>query len=344
MKVTLGTAKARIAKHLNLCPTDSRTVEYINEAQRRLLESGKWKGTYGKFTICATNGCITWPRQIETIETVAVNETVGTVRNQWFEFLESGYGLLDNKDNVGVQILDRGESPVHTDLTGNGSFSTTGNNLMIFSPVAADAGKKITIKGYDYNGNWIRLTTSSADASATSHDGDIITLSHGYALSSKIFKTITSIQKDITDQPVTVYERTNNSGDPLVLREIARLEADETISSYRRSLIPSLAGGKKCDGDTDGKTSVTVIAKLRFIDAVDDSDILLVSDLYAIKNMAIAIKLEENRDFGAAGEYRGLAFDSLQNQLANHTGDGVVPVIQLTNLNTHGGGGIESLI
>lgn len=344
MKVTLGTAKARIAKHLNLCPTDSRTVEYINEAQRRLLESGKWKGTYGKFTICATNGCITWPRQIETIETVAVNDTVGTVRNQWFEFLESGYGLLDNKDNVGVQILDRGESPVHTDLTGNGSFSTTGNNLMIFSPVASDAGKKITIKGYDYNGNWIRLTTSTTDASATSHDGDIITLAHGYALSSKIFKTITSIQKDITEQPVTVYERTNTAGDPLVIREIAKLEADETISSYRRSLIPSLAGGKKCDGDTDGKTSVTVIAKLRFIDAVDDSDILLVSDLYAIKNMAIAIKLEENRDFGAAGEYRGLAFDSLQNQLANHTGDGVVPVIQLTNLNTHGGGGIESLI
>jgi len=344
MKVTLGTAKARIAKHLNLCPTDSRTVEYINEAQRRLLESGKWKGTYGKFTICATNGCITWPRQIETIETVAVNEAVGTVRNQWFEFLESGYGLLDNKDNVGVQILDRGESPVHTDLTGDGSFATTGNNLMIYSPVEADAGKKVTIKGYDYNGNWIRLTTSSTEASATSHDGDIVTLIRGFANSGKIFKTITSIQKDITDQPVTVYEKTSNDGDPLVIREIAKLEADETISSYRRSLIPSLAGGKKCDGDTDGKTSVTVIAKLRFIDAVNDSDILLVSDLYAIKNMAIAIKLEENRDFGAAGEYRGLAFDSLQNQLANHTGDGVVPVIQLTNLNTHGGGGIESLI
>ena len=344
MKVTLGTAKARIAKHLNLCPTDSRTVEYINEAQRRLLESGKWKGTYGKFTICATDGCITWPRQIETIETVAVNKQPGTVRNSWFEFQESGYGLMTDKDDIGVQILDRGESPVHTDLTGNGSFSTTGDNLMLFSPVEADAGKKVTIKGYDYNGNWIRVTTSSAGASATSHDGDVITLVRGYANSGRTFKTITSIQKDITDQPVIVYEKTSNDGDPLVIREIAKLEANETISSYRRSLIPSLAGGKKCDGDTDAKTAVTVIAKLRFINAVNDSDILLVSDLYAIKNMAIAIKLEENRDFGAAGEYRGLAFDSLQNQLANHTGDGVVPVIQLTNLNTHGGGGIESVI
>ncbi len=344
MKVTLGTAKARIAKHLNLCPTDSRTVEYINEAQRRLLESGKWKGTYGKFTICATNGCITWPRQIETIETVAVNDAVGTVRNQWFEFLESGYGLLDNKDNVGVQLLDRGESPVHTDLTGAGTHATTGFNLRVYCPTATDEGKKINIQGYDSNGNWVRKPVSGGRYDAVYEDGETLTMALGWVTSSVVWKSITSVQKDVTENSISIYETTNNAGSPDVFREIGVYEPTETIPSYRRSLIPSLAGGKKCDGDTDGKTSVTVIAKLRFIDAVNDSDILLVSDLYAIKNMAIAIKLEENRDFGAAGEYRGLAFDSLQNQLANHTGDGVVPVIQLTNLNTHGGGGIESLI
>ena len=87
-----------------------------------------------------------------------------------------------------------------------------------------------------------------------------------------------------------------------------------------------------------------MIAKLRFIDAVNDNDVLLISDLYAIKNMALAIKLEENRDFGAAEQYRTLAFDSLQRQLANHLGDGVTPVVQMTNFNVHGGGGIESVI
>ena len=344
MKVTLATAKSRIAKHLNLCPTDARVTEYINEAQRRLMESGKWKGTYGKFTICATNGCITWPRQIETIESVAVNDAVGTVRNQWFEFVESGYGLLDNKDNVGVQMLDRGESPTHKDMSGAGTSSTTGPNLIAYTFVPADAGKKITIQGYDYNGNWVKTLKSGSGSDAVYQDGETITLVHGSTTSSKVWKSITSVQKDVTEHPVQLYETTNNTGDPLVMVDIAKYEPDETIPSYRRSLIPSLAGASKCDGDTDGTAAVTVIAKLRFINAVNDSDILLVSDLYAIKNMAIAIKLEENRDFGAAGEYRGLAFDSLQNQLANHTGDGVVPVIQLTNLNTHGGGGIESLI
>ena len=344
MKVTLGTAKARIAKHLNLCPTDSRTVEYINEAQRRLLESGKWKGTYGKFTICATNGCITWPRQIETIETVAVNKQPGTVRNSWFEFQESGYGLMTNKDDIGVQILDRGEAPVHTDLTGAGTLLNTGFNLRVFCPTASDVGKTITIHGYDSNGNWIRTIKSGSGSTAVYQDGETFSLSLGYETSSKVWKSITSVQKDVTEGSVYIYETTNDPSSADVFREIGVYEPTETIPSYRRSLIPSLAGGKKCDGDTDGKAAVTVIAKLRFIDAVDDSDILLVSDLYAIKNMAIAIKLEENRDFGAAQQYRGLAFESLQNQLANYQGSGVVPTLKLTNLETHGGGGIESVI
>jgi len=340
MKVTLGTAKTRIAKHLNLCATDARTTEYINEAQRRLIESGKWKGTYGKFTICATDGCIAWPRQIEAIESVAVSENVGTVRNGWFEFVESGYGLLDNKDNIGYQLLDRGESPTHKDMSG------VGKQVRVYAFLDADAGKTVTIQGYDDNNNWVRTLKSGSGSSAVYQDGLVVTLVNGYVdtvydgLPLK-FNSITSVLKDVTQGNVQLYELADSTP---TLVDIATYEPDETLPSYRRSLIPSLGGASGCADGTDTKVSVTVIAKLRFIDAANDTDVLMVSDLYAIKNMATAIKLEENRDFGAATEYRNLAIDSLQNQLANHMGDGVVPVLQMTNLNTHGGGGIESVI
>ena len=341
MKVTLGTAKTRIAKHLNLCATDARTTEYINEAQRRLIESGKWKGTYGRFNICATSGCIAWPRQIETIETVAVSENVGVVRNGWFEFVESGYGLLDNKDNVGYQLLDRGESPTHKDMSG------AGKPIRVYAFNEADAGKTITIQGYDENNNWVRTVKSGSGASAVYQDGVVVTLVNGYVDTSASpyntnFKSITGVLKDTTEGNVQLYEITVAS--PLTQVDIATYEPDETLPSYRRSLIPSLGGASGCEDGTDTKVAVTVIAKLRFINGVKDTDVLMVSDLYAVKNMAVAIKLEENRDFGAAAEYRNLAIESLQNQLANHMGDGAVPVLQMTNLNTHGGGGIESLI
>jgi len=335
MKVTLGTAKTRIAKHLNLCATDARTTEYINEAQRRLIESGKWKGTYGKFTICATDGCIAWPRQIEAIESVAVSENVGTVRNGWFEFVESGYGLLDNKDNIGYQLLDRGESPTHKDMSG------VGKQVRVYAFLDADAGKTVTIQGYDDNNNWVRTLKSGSGSSAVYQDGEVVTLVNGYVDTTTAFNSVAGVLKDVTQGNVQLYELVDSTP---TLVDIATYEPDETLPSYRRSLIPSLGGASGCADGTDTKVSVTVIAKLRFIDAANDTDVLMVSDLYAIKNMATAIKLEENRDFGAATEYRNLAIDSLQNQLANHMGDGVVPVLQMTNLNTHGGGGIESVI
>ncbi len=336
MKVTLGTAKERIAKHLNLCATDSRTTDYINEAQRRLIESGKWKGTYGKFTLCATNGCIAWPRQIETIETVAVCSNPGTVRNGWFEFVESGYGLMSNKDNIGYQLLDRGESPTHSDLSG------AGKQLRVYAFLEADAGKTVTIQGYDSNNNWVRTLKSGSGATAVYQDGEVVTLINGYVDTTTSFKSVTNVLKDTTQGNVQVYEITDAATPTLV--DIATYQPDETLPSYRRSMIPSLGGAAGCEDGDEKRVPVTVIAKLRFINAVNDTDVLMVSDLYAVKNMAIAIKLEENRDFGAAAEYRNLAYDSLQNQIANHMGDGVVPVLQMTNLNTTGGGGIESVI
>lgn len=336
MKVTLGTAKTRIAKHLNLCATDSRTTEYINEAQRRLIESGKWKGTYGKFTLCATKGCIAWPRQIETIESVAVCETPGVIRNQWFEFLESGYGLIDDKNNLGVTLLDRGESPTHSDMSGEGK------KVRVYSFYAADVGKTVTIQGYDENNQWVRTTKTGSGATEVLQDGEVVTLNGDFVDTTTKFKSITGVQKDVTQGNVQLYELKDEATPTLA--DIATYEPDETLPSYRRSLVPSLAGAGGCESGTDKKVAVTVIAKLRFINAVNDTDVLMISDLYAIKNMCIAIKLEENRDFGAADQYRSLAFDSLQNQLANHLGDGGSPVLKLENLNTYGGGGIESVI
>ena len=336
MKVTLGEAKTRIAKHLSLCATDSRAKDYINEAQRRLLESGKWKGTYGKFTLCVTSGCIAWPRQIETIESVAVNDNVGVVRNGWFEFLESGYGLLDNANNVGVQLLDRGESPIQTALSG------AGKKIRGYGFVEADAGKKITIKGYDTTNNWVRTSKSGSGSSEIFQDGEIVTIANGYVDTTTSFKSITSVHKDVTQANVQLYELTDESTPTLV--DVANYQSDETLPAYRKSLIPSLAGLGGCEDGTDVKRAVTVIAKLRFIPASNDEDVLMISDLYAVKNMAIAIKLEENRDFDAAAQYRALANDSLQAQVAHYNGDGAVNVLRVTDINSHGGGGVESVI
>ena len=120
MKLTLGNIRVNISKILSMASTDSRVVNYINEAQERLLYKGKWPGTYARYRITTDDGQITWPRQLETIEAVAVCDVPGTIRNRWFEFLESGPGILENTDGVGRQLIDQDIAVSFSDITGTG--------------------------------------------------------------------------------------------------------------------------------------------------------------------------------------------------------------------------------
>ena len=98
MRLTLASAKTTVARALGMCTTDSRLIPLINEATERLLYKGKWKGTYGVYRFCTTQGCITLPRQLETVEKWALCDQPGIVRNDWYEFIEGGYGVLYEQD------------------------------------------------------------------------------------------------------------------------------------------------------------------------------------------------------------------------------------------------------
>ena len=135
-----------------------QVYDYINQACRRLLHKGLWAGAYGRFTIHTVGGCITWPRQIETIEAVADCCGVGTVRNQWFEFQETGYGLLNgNQVCVGKQLIDRGTVVSYRDMSGG-----LNSYLRVYPGDASDVGKTITLQGVDQNGQWIRTQSGGA--------------------------------------------------------------------------------------------------------------------------------------------------------------------------------------
>ena len=74
MKLTLANIKTPISKVLGMASTDSRVVDYINEAQERLLYKGKWPHTYARYRVESEDGMITWPRQLETIEAFAIDD------------------------------------------------------------------------------------------------------------------------------------------------------------------------------------------------------------------------------------------------------------------------------
>lgn len=264
---------------LGMCSTDDRIAEFANEAMERLLPEGHWWGTTQKFRICASEGCITMPPQIATIEKAAICKVPIPIHDQWFEFLANGAGLRDS-DDCWQEANYQGQFPTFAEIIG------TDKKLRFVCDLATDVGKVVLALGYDQNGNWIRT-----DQSGTILDGERITLAQSPGTNSaQFFSSITDIQfPDNMDGQTWLYEYNTTSA---VQRMIGKYEYWETRPSYARFLFPSIKGN--CSSGTCTQQSIEVIGKLEFVPVKKDTDYLLIGNLPAMKEMMVAINRSEN--------------------------------------------------
>jgi hypothetical protein len=334
MKLTLGQVKqSRIPDFLGFDPEDSRLVQIVNEAHQRLVMQGLYWGTFQTYQICvSSDGCLTWPRQVASIEALAVNQQPITLRNNWFEYLQTGFGIRTTGNSSELQLMDRGRSPVFLDMT---DFSST---LRVYSEVSESASAKLLVQGYDENGNWIRTLDNG-----TWVDGEYITISTTPTGSSNIFTTITGVQKPVTNGPVHLSKVTGES----VVVPIGYYEWDETLPDYRRSIIPGLGDAPQyvCgSGDPlTNKRVVRAVVKLDHIDVRRDTDWFVLGNLPALKNAAKAVQLEEQQTVGEAARYFGEAIRLLEIELTHHQGKSNVEPMNIQS-ESWGAGGMPQII
>lgn len=334
-RLRLSDCKTDIARVLGFCDSDSRVVSYLNEAQRRLMPKGKWVGTVVRYRICVSNSCLTWPRQIETIEAFALCDTPGMLRNMWFEYLGNGPGQLSEENGNGKTLVDRGMAATFDDPIANAS-----NKIRVHSAVAESSSSRILIQGYDENAQWVRTQDSGSWV-----DGEYVTISNVYQYTTTRWSNITGVQKPVTNGPVWLYEYSTTLSS--AVKALAYYEPDETNPLYRRSLIPMLSDAGCCDcdtGDSCSNTSVTVLAKLRHIPVRNDNDWLILQSLPALKDMVKSVDFREKNMMKEAMEYEASAVTELQSDLKSFEGSGTVRPIRAEGWNTFGGGGVEPMI
>lgn len=341
MKLLLKDVKPSVAKMLSMASTDSRVTDYINEAQERLIYKGKWPGTYVRYILNESNGAITWPRQLETIEAVAVSGASGRIRNSWYEFLESGPGLLDTTSGDSLTLVDRGESCTWSDITGT---DATLRRIRIKYD-SADDGKTMILQGYNQTVEWIRT-----DIGGVISDGEKVTLTGGtqeggsgttyYVDTVNTYQFLSAVIRDASNYSVNLYE-INASGSTAEVtaseRNIAVYEPTETRPVYRRSLIPGLP-------DTNTTQVVTVVGKARFLPAVNDNDWLFINYESAIKEMVMSIRHAENNLLQEAEGYEGRAVRMLEEQLMHYMGDGTVVALRIHGQAAQTAAGVENII
>lgn len=289
--------------------------------------------------------CITFPRQIQTIEAFQICTTPGIVRNGWFEFLGNGRGAPGSCG--GGNLFPMGDMYcTYSDIVPGAK------KIRIYPLNGVDAtpgsGKTILLQGYDDNSDWI-LT----DGGAT--EGERLTLIMPYVESTKFFSALVSVQKQRSAGYVRVFEKDTTLADPLGLRDIALWAPDETAPQYLRSLIPGLSGSGSCCSNTTteedsetvcNKTKVTVMAKARFIPVLNDTDWLQIGSMAALQEMILSVARREQGPayFADSEAHEQRAVRLLEEELLNYIGHGTVSPFRVEDSSTFGAGAIQNVV
>lgn len=316
MPATLADAKTVVALLLGMKSTDSRVVVYINEAIQRLLPRGKWVGTTARMRFCVYSRCLTFPRQVETVESYAVDSVPGRVVNDWYEYLPAGPGTTAcGTCNTGT-LIPKGFAPAFDDIRG------TNSKIWVISDQNEAATSQILLLGYDSNRKWVRTLQNGVIA-----DGELVTITGAGTASTTVWypSGLTAVIKPITIGNVSLFELDGNTG---LMRSLAVYEPDEKQPRYRRYMLPSVCSNSSssscCDDTNTEATCVDAMVKLAFIPARLDNDILLIGNLPAIKDMVQSIRFAENNLLDAAMNYELKAIKTLDDELKSYLGDGPV--------------------
>lgn len=315
MRTTLADVKAsQIPKALGMAGCNAEFLNIVNEAIQRLVMGPDlyWE-VYQRYRFIATNGLVTWPRQVASVIKLAFDSQPYRLHNEWFEFLDSGYGVRvkEDCDNRGV---DRGTSCLISDI--DVSAGTNPKTLKFYSSVTETAADKIIVRGYDDSGDWVRTQVGGSWV-----DGEHIQvppLSTTPRTSIYNWSAVTDIIKPITNGEILLYERNTVTGDQ---RKIGHYETDETRPSYRRTLV--LGAGEASADDTAEETchrTVTAVIKREFMQVRNDNDHLLIGNIPALKEMCMAVRRRETGRIAEAEVYEAKARQLLDREISHYIG------------------------
>jgi hypothetical protein len=278
MKATLGEVKSQIystiVPNLNSQDNVDRVVSYINLAQERLINSGKWNGTIYPVRFISPEGVITLPRRfISALAAKWVKDEASgpiKIRNGWFSYL--------------TPITDLWSSTYWPRYGFNETFiSDMGDGFCTFkdSPYeqytlkivienASDVGNEIVIKGKDASGDLVTIMPTLANPAVSP---------------TQVFSgQLSMVSKPITFGAIDIFAV--NAADPSQEELIGEYENSETNASYHRYAVPN-------DPEVD---YVDVLCKVRYVPCVVDTDEVIVSNLGALKNMLISLRYEDEAD------------------------------------------------
>lgn len=271
-----------VVPHINSEDKIDEADKYINLAQERLINSGKWKDMIREVAVAAPTDFITLPpRFLSCLAVKLIKDSVSSsisISNRWYSYLSGGCTSTPSS------WMASGYGPVIGDL-GDG-YCTFANSpydeyyLKFTRSNPGDNNLGILVKGYDEDGNII-----FTDSGGHSFDGLIVTLTAATIQTTQKFTNqLLYLRKQISQGYITLDAVDVATGGTT---RIGYYMPGETAPNYRRYLTGDVS---------DTHDTVGAICKLRYLPAVADSDEVIPSNLGALRNVLIALKHEKEGD------------------------------------------------
>lgn len=324
MYLTFGEIKnSSVADVAGVCVDQPKFRSLVNDATRKFMRRGDFKGTVVPIHTCVYDGCVVWPRYVGQVRKINVCHQPIEVRNFWYNFLprECVYHWDAPDPWWGTSSWGRwcgescrstayGRTPVFQNIRGEGRL------LRAYPRCNSDIGKTITFFGVDNNGQ--ELMTRDADDHYTK--GITLTLQKPFASSTQYVRRIDDpVLKDETECPVDVYAY-DSAND--VLENIAHYDGSETNPEYERSQLHV-----GCLNGCAALRSVAALVKLRFVPVKNDNDLVLIENLDALKLMVQSQKYSEAGDFEKSRQYELDAIREGNIELRDSMPDDQIPVM-----------------
>ena len=326
MKLTLAEVRNQlytaVVPNLNTQANIDLFDQTLNFACERLINDGTWLGSFEHvaFLVSPLTYHITLPSEYSSVQAMAfermgingcVSRTPVQIKNQWMSLLAGGRYLWDwgTWGTYGFQPFEAFSNDKGDGFVTFKDSPYTEYTLRFELENSLDAGKTVTVKGYDENGDVI-FTPASGGA----YQGITFTLTNPDTEPAQHFTNQLYFlhKSDFFQGYLKLYAVDVDTAAETL---IGTYLPSEINPDYRRYSVPN------CNSTTD--FTVRTICKRRYVPMIADTDSVIPANFGALRTALTAIVYERQNDPGRRDTEMMAAIELLNKELRSSFGGDV---------------------
>lgn len=330
IQLSYGEAKGEIARVCGvsgMAVTDPRVLVRTNQAIQELANEGDWPGVVDRWHVVTTDGHIVLPAFLDRLMQINLRGCPQTIASPWWQFVAYGPGTPDDSAQPEFgrswvderMISDLGEYPTQVALPETGGPW----KLRVYTAVdesivtnGTGVAPYCTIQGLDQNDEIVRTRVSGTEW----FSGERIALDwmQPYVESLQEFVSISAFTKIKTNGPVKL-----TAWDGMTETVLSNYSFSDTTPSYHHYFSQWLQNLARAGGDAC--KIVRARCRKRYVPVAEDTDILMISNLPALKEMVIASWKRDADNMPDYMAHKQTAVDLLKKEAMSYRGKSRIP-------------------